>query len=124
MRKFGAILVQEGFATEEQIQTALAYQSLSENLLGRILMDMRFLTVEQKFSVLEHQQSHPTVKFGACAVELGFITDAQLQKATAFQTKSKGLLGELMVELGTITEAQREAALKLQFSEMSDPTKS
>lgn len=117
MKKFGQILLEAGYIREKAIDTALVYQNLSEHLLGRIMLDMGIITMEQKLCILEYQKSHAGKKFGECAIELGSITWQQFQKAFDFQCDPKGLLGEILVKLGTITTTQRDHALILQLSE-------
>ncbi|MBC8043759.1 MAG: hypothetical protein IAF08_09990 [Rhizobacter sp.] len=114
MRKFGELLLEEGHATKDQVERALTYQTLGESLLGRILTDMKFISLDDKLRILAYQQLHRTKKFGECAVELSLITESQFQKAFEFQRKPKGAIGELMVELGFITHDQRERVLQRQ----------
>ncbi|RJR39460.1 MAG: hypothetical protein C4576_21145 [Desulfobacteraceae bacterium] len=63
---------------------------------------------------------HKQIRFGAVAVEKGFITPGQLGKAVMIQMKldlEKGihkLLGELLVELGFMTDRQVEEVLQAQ----------
>ena len=61
-RRFGAITVQNGFATPEEINLALDEQSTlfkrteSVKLIGDILLDLEILTKEQRDAVLLRQQ--------------------------------------------------------------------
>jgi hypothetical protein len=61
-RRFGAITVQNGFATQEEINLALDEQSTlfkrteSVKLIGDILLDLEILTKEQRDAVLLRQQ--------------------------------------------------------------------
>ena len=78
MRKFGEIVVDEGFATEEQINSALTYQKTSDILVGKILVDMRVLTHAQVERVSNFLKT-PDCKgkrFGEAAVFLGACTDS------------------------------------------------
>lgn len=120
MRKFGEIVVDEGFATEEQIEAALKYQKTTDILVGKILVDMHIITHVDSDRVAEHLKTPQGKgkKFGGAAVELGVCTDADVQKALEFQRTSKGLLGDLLIALGTISQEQRDAILKLQMEEM------
>lgn len=120
MRKFGEIVVDEGFATEQQIATALTYQKTSDILVGKILADMHIITHADSGRIAEHLKTPAGQgrKFGAAAVELGLCKDADVQKALEFQRTSKGALGDLLIALGYITERQREQILKIQMEEM------
>lgn len=120
MRKFGEIVVDEGFATEEQIETALKYQKTSDILVGKILVDMRIITHADSERVAEHLKTPQGQgkKFGVAAVELGVCTDADVSKALEFQRTSKGVLGDLLIALGYLTERQRDQILQIQMQEM------
>ncbi|MDP6125743.1 MAG: hypothetical protein QGH20_08315 [Candidatus Latescibacteria bacterium] len=47
-QRFGELLVDEGYATEEQIVIALAYERDLQILVGQILVDMHRLTHGQQ----------------------------------------------------------------------------
>lgn len=115
MRKFGEIVVDEGYATEEQIEAAPQYQKTSDILVGKILVDMRTITHADSEGVAEHLRA-PQGKgkrFGAAAVAFGVCTEADVQKALEFQRTSKGLLGDLLMALGYINEQQRDKILQV-----------
>lgn len=122
MKRFGDIVVEEGLATEEQIQSALEYQTKSEILLGQIMMDMGFLTHEEKDKIFEFEKTPngQGKKFGEISVELGFTKRENVDKALAFQKKGKGFLGDILVELGIITMQQKDRILQIQLDIMSD----
>jgi hypothetical protein len=117
MRRFGEIVVDEGFATEEQIEAALAYQKTSEILVGKILIDMRVLThgdVERVSAFLKAPECR-SKGFGEAAVFMGVCSQADVDRAMEVQRTSKGMLGDLLVALGYITDRQREEILRLQL---------
>lgn len=122
MKRFGDLVVEEGYATEEQVQKALAYQSQSEALLGRIMVDMGFITPEEKQQVFDFEKTPEgkNKKFGELCIELKLTTQDHVEKALAFQKKGKGFLGEIMIELGYLTEHQKENLLRKQLEQMSD----
>jgi len=117
MRKFGEIVVDEGYATEEQIETALEYQKTTDILVGKVLVDMHIMThadVERVSAFLKTPECKGK-KFGEAAMFMGLCTDADVQRALEFQRTSKGLLGDLLIALGYLTGQQREEILKLQL---------
>lgn len=122
MKRFGDLVVEEGYATEEQVMKALAYQSQSEILLGRIMIDMGFITTEEKEKVFTYEKTPEGAnkKFGEICVELNLTSRDHVEKALAFQKKGKGFLGEIMLELGYLTEQQKDNLLKKQLEQMSD----
>ena len=61
--------------------------------LGQILVDLGFITDDQLQVILDEQQQRPGALLGGIAEELGLITDAQLAQALAEQ------LGMQTVEL-------------------------
>ncbi|MDX2127862.1 MAG: hypothetical protein SFU91_02360 [Chloroherpetonaceae bacterium] len=119
MRKFGEILLEEGFVTQEQMDKALAYQSMSQLLLGRVLVDLHFMTHHQQERVFEYQKQHHGKRFGECAIEMGIVTQIELDKAAEVQAKSKGYLGDLLIELGYLTPQLRDKVLHIQMSEIN-----
>lgn len=117
MKRFGEIVVEEGYATEEQIENALNYQKSSENLLGRIMVDMGFLTSEEKEECMTIAKSPEAqgMRFGEICVSKGYTSREHVDKALDFQKKAKGFLGEILIELGLLTPEQKESCLKLQL---------
>ncbi|NUQ79967.1 MAG: hypothetical protein HUU10_00020 [Bacteroidetes bacterium] len=116
MKKYGELVLEEGFATEEQIRTALEYQKTSDTLLGKVLVDMGIITLEQQYD-LNHLHKLPDnqgKRIGELAVLNGFATESDIERALAFQKKVKGFLGDIMIELGYITAKQHEIILAMQ----------
>ena len=71
--------------------------------IGQILVDMGFITDDQLEVILEEQQQRPGALLGKIAEELGLITDAQLAQGLAEQ------LGMQTIELADV-QVQGEAA--------------
>ncbi len=105
--KFGELVVDLEFITEEQLDEALALQKNGRAKLGKVMLHMRMLTSDQVDKVLAHQAEQPGTLFGACSLELVFVTEEKLAKAVRYQTTSKGFLGEILIEMGYLTEEQR-----------------
>ena len=55
-KKIGEILIENGYITETQLQTALKIQgSNSKGLLGVILLELKYITPEQLMQCLDIQ---------------------------------------------------------------------
>ena len=117
MLKFGEIVVDEGYATDEDIETALEDQKSTDILLGKVLVDMHKMTRADADRVAEFlkRPEGRGKKFGQVAVFLDFCPEEDIEKALDFQKTSKGLLGDLLIALGYLTSEQREEILKIQF---------
>ena len=53
--------------------------------IGQILVDLGFITDEQLEQLLEEQQQRPGRRLGKVAEDLGYVTDEQLAQALAEQ---------------------------------------
>ncbi len=120
MRKFGDIVVDEGYATDDQIDSALRYQERTDVLVGKILVDMHRITSAEFGRIAEYIESDAGKgkRFGEAAVELDSCTGKDVHDALERQRTSKGLLGDLLVALGRITVSQRNEIIEMQMSEM------
>jgi hypothetical protein len=114
MKKFGELVVEKGYASEEEVELALGYNNMTHDILGRTLLEKGFIEFEQFKTLVAFQEAHPEKRIGDCAVELGMATAAQIAQAMAMQTEHKTFLGDMMVELGYITKEQRDEILELQ----------
>jgi hypothetical protein len=134
-RPLGAILVDRGVLSEDQLQGALREQRRSGRLLGEVLVEAGFVSAfsltralsEQHGVKLESVDNGPTANETAAAeskatswrplgkvlVENGFLTKIQLDQALAEQLRSGGrrLLGEILVETGALSAYSLARAL-------------
>ncbi len=115
--KFGEIVVDMEFVTEEQLEEAIALQKNGRAKLGQIMVNLRMVTEEEVDKVLDFQKQdvNQGKRFGECALELGLITGIKLAEAVKYQTTSKGVLGDILIDLGYLTTAQRDEVIKEQF---------
>ncbi len=116
MKRYGELVVDEGYATEEQVLKALEYQRTSEKLLGKVMIDMGIITLEQQYEALTFGKSPEGggKRFGQICEEFGYASAVDIERALAFQKKIKGYLGEIMMELGYLTLEQHNYIVKLQ----------
>ena len=134
-RPLGAILVDRGVLSEDQLKGALREQRRSGRLLGEILVEAGIVSAFSLARALTEQhgveikpvgpepaadesaaaESKPTAwrPLGKVLVESGFLTKIQLQQALAEQLTSGGrrLLGEILVETGALSAYSLARAL-------------
>jgi hypothetical protein len=107
----GQIMIEKGFSTKNQVNSALDEQR-KENRLGRLLLSSGLINQLQLDEALEEQRQNRE-KLGAILVHKGFCTEVQIQNALKFQ-KRDNRLGTLLVREGYISEEELNQALDLQ----------
>ena len=114
--KFGEIVVDMGLINQEKLDEILKMQETGREKLGLVMVNLNMFTYHQIEKVIERQNlpQGEGKRFGECAVDLGFISEEELEKAVRYQSVSQGMLGEIMVEMGLITAEQRDEALEKQ----------
>ena len=127
-RAFGEIALEKGFVTQEQLDRALGIQAkedMSEGghrPIGRILLNEGLITLRQIGSVLrlldKMFEYNDDITFGDIALEKGFITKDQLDKALKIQTYeysstgNRRAIGRILLNEGLITLQQIGEVLK------------
>ncbi len=142
-RLIGAILIENGLITPDQLDRALELQAKSGERLGEIFVTEFGVSRLDLAGVLVEQWSGPEVvsdeplrtappadayepltpdevqirrPIGEIFVELGFITSEQLEAALAAQSQSGARIGEILVEQGSLTRLDLASALVEQWS--------
>jgi hypothetical protein len=134
-RPLGAILVDRGLLSEDELKGALREQRRSGRPLGEVLVEARIISAFSLARALSEQhgvklkpvdgepaadetaatESKPTSwrPLGKVLVESGFLTKIQLQQALAEQLRSGGrrLLGEILVASGALSAYSLAQAL-------------
>lgn len=132
-RQLGELLVAEGLLTKEELEQALAEQASSGRLLGQILVNNGYLSAFSLARVLSEQhgvqlkprddeafeptpptdlQPAPTWRpLGKLLVELGLVTESQLERALALQREENRRLGEILVSRGLLSGSELAQAL-------------
>ena len=135
-RPLGAILVDRGLLSGDELQGALREQRRSGRLLGEILVEAGLVSAfsltralseqhgvqlktngnaEPREVNVSAQQSQPAEwrPLGKLLVEKGFLTKIQLEQALAEQLTSGGrrLLGEILVATGSLSPLNLARAL-------------
>ncbi len=98
----GERLIQAKLINQEQLKTAISYQSVNGGRIGDILVYHKYITEKQldAFLALENKEKIP---IGMMLVEKGRITKEQLEEAIKLQQKSGGKLGDVLLFLKYIT---------------------
>lgn len=123
------LALQNKLLSEEQLQTAFQRQQ-AERAQGRnfplriILVRSGLLTQPQMVQLVSAQKlmaAQPQEQFfGGIAVQEGFATNDDIERALARQqeefgkTKTVKLIGDILIETGTITKEQRDTILERQ----------
>jgi len=115
----GALLVQSGHITNEQLDHAIAEQQRSGDKLGEIFRRRGMLTERQLNALLDFQLNQEIAhtspfRLGELLVATGHITRAQLEKALLQQTLSNNKLGEILVEAGYVRPRRIKYVIRLQ----------
>ena len=106
-RKFGKILVSEGYITEDELKAALSEQRLR---LGAVLYQAGRINVEELYLALEYQKKNPE-KLGIILKKLGHSSDEDIEWALERMRRS---LGEILQEKGLLNEIEMHRVLALQ----------
>ena len=102
--KLGELLLNEGIITSEQLDRALSVQKSQKAYkpLGEICVELQFLSSAQLNRILNKYQKR--IRTGDLLVNLGLISQEQLQTALAKQKSTGRKLGKILIEMGFITE--------------------
>ena len=132
---FGELLLKLGIVTPNQIEEALALQSLNGQRLGESLISLGYVTREQIQDALGEalglHQPAPVGRItpeqpplGEVLVGLKYLTETQLDDALAIQRRSGRKLGEILVQNGYCSYKQLYEGLSLQgrISGRQEPT--
>lgn len=125
-RKIGRILVDAGFATEDNLQSALARQANTGEPVGGIFVSMGLLDDAALTAVLSIQRDLATLenaiktaagspqRLGELLVRAGRATPEEIGSALEEQKETKERLGRVLVRRGLVTEKELEAVLAFQ----------
>jgi uncharacterized protein (DUF342 family) len=126
LQLIGTLAVRFRLLTEEQLMKALAESSGKdkEGRPGQTLVDLGFINEGQLNFLIDTREMkilrNKDIKFGAIAVDHGFVTPPQVedvlqrQKHHFIKYKKKSLIGDILVADGTISEDQRQTVIKEQ----------
>ncbi|GEM_PF-2060474 len=129
MLLFGRVARKHHFVLLDDLEECLAIQQKlrmmgGNRMLGEILVDQEYLTVEHVKWILARQKPHATLpeettRFGDLAVVNGFLSPGAVARALKIQRRKASReetrrIGEVLVAEGVMMPAERDAILSLQ----------
>lgn len=113
--KLGDLLVREGLLTMDGLDKALTFQKKSKEYrpLGQVCVDLKLITKQdlQRFLSRHHKRIH----IGELLMNMGLITQSQLNHVLHQQMISGNRFGTLLLQSGIINESQLCQALSVQL---------
>jgi hypothetical protein len=128
-RHIGRILLDGGFLSQQDLDSALEEQKQTKELLGQVLVKKGVLKVEDIKVPLIIQEHLGTIDsavkivagerllLGALLVQSGHITNKQLEQVIAEQQRCSEKIGEIFKRLGVLNERQLNALLDFQLNQ-------
>jgi hypothetical protein len=108
---FGLYLKKKGIITAEQLVDALELQHSELVRIGQLAIEEGILSARDVFKVLRCQSDLPNERFGEIAVELGLMTEDQLQHLLMVQSNRKPPLLDVLVDQGLLTPSDANSEL-------------
>lgn len=106
---FGQYLIEKGVIDSDQIRDALTLMDEENRSLGLLAEAGGILTAEETAKV-NAQQRHCDIPFGELAVEMGLLSEEQVDYLVGFQEQTRLRVGQALVRLGFVPN---ERLLKL-----------
>jgi len=107
---FGHYLLNKGIIDTDELHAALTAMTRIKAKLGAVAIDAGYMTAEQVEDVHEAQHTADK-RFGAIATGKGYLTEEQVLDLLARQKNSNIVLGQALIDFGFITHKQFEEAL-------------
>ncbi len=114
-RKFGELLLDHGFITEEQLKEALHHQETGNRYkpLGELCVDLGYISSVVLKVVLDRYRKGRLL--GKVLVEMGAVSVDQLSEALSEQQNTGKRLGHILLDKRFITKADLAEALSIQL---------
>lgn len=100
---FGQFLVRTKVITVEQLRDALDMMSRENLLLGQLAVEEGYLS-ESQANTINREQRYSDKPFGAIGVQMGLLTNDQLDQLLVLQNKRRVQVGEALTRLSFITD--------------------
>jgi len=114
-RRFGEILVENGYLTPSQLEQVLREQSRKPGVaLGQVCIDLGFLSRE-RLQLLLHRYGK-RLPLGEMLVASGIISGEHLARALEIQEMSGGRLGEILLRERFVSEKSFYSVLTRQYN--------
>jgi len=108
---FGHYLFDEGLLTNEQLVEAIDYQAKCNLSLGKLAVREDYITAAEADKINDKQRSLDK-RFGEVAIELGLLSDEQIESLLAIQKKEKIFFGEILLRKNFLDEQTLNKALE------------
>ena len=111
---FGEYLVEQSIIRPEDLARALELQKTDRVPLGQLALQKGLIDNKQLFRILSRQRKpeERNKTFGKLAVEMGYLTQEQVETLLERQTHTNRLLGEILVSQGSVSQKELIKALK------------
>jgi len=110
---FGQFLIEQGAVNSDQIRAALQLMEKENRSLGTLAEAGGILTAGEAAKV-NAQQRHCDLPFGELAVEMGLLSEEQVDYLLGFQEQTRLRIGQALVSLGSLPNG-RLLQLLVQF---------
>lgn len=111
---FGDYLVRQSIIQEKDLTRTLKMQKTDRIPLGQLALQNGLIDNKVMFRILSCQRKVESRNqtFGQLAIQLGYLSQEQVNKLLKMQTQTNRLLGELLVSQGLVSQAEMIKALK------------
>ncbi len=108
--RFGEFLVSKNLLNEEDIRKALEIQRQTRVLLGKLAVDMGYISKIKNLQILM-EQNKTKMSYGEIAIKKGFLTEDQIHELIQIQKTRAVLFGKILREHNFLTRKQLTKAL-------------
>ena len=114
-KKFGQLLMQHGFISEQQLKEALHHQEARtpHKPLGEICVDLEFISTTASRVVLDRYRKGKLL--GNVLLRMGVVSMGRLGEALSLQKRAEKRLGQILLDMRYITKADLAEALSIQL---------
>jgi len=111
---FGDYLVRQSIIREKDLTRTLEMQKTDRIPLGQLALQKGSIDNKALFRILSRQRKVEgrNQTFGQLAIQLGYLSQEQVNDLLKMQTQTNRLLGELLVSQGFVSQVEMIKALK------------
>ena len=111
---FGDYLVRQNIIREKDLTQTLEMQKIDRIPLGQLALQKGLIDNKALFRILSRQRKVEgrNQTFGQLAIQLGYLSQEQVNELLKMQSQTNRLLGELLVSQGLVSQMEMIKALK------------
>ncbi len=111
---FGDYLVRQSIIREKDLTRTLEMQKTDRIPLGQLALQKGLIDNKALFRILSRQRKVEgrNQTFGQLAIQLGYLSQEQVNELLKMQTQTNRLLGELLVSQELVSQVEMIKALK------------